>query len=138
MLTKSISLKSFQKKSSEKRIKKLLDLILNQNNQLFKSMSKNYIDQYNFKNIKKKNGRNNVRVKGIGGSILGAQAIYYFLRNKIKKNFFFINNLKSPKKLSSKKKISNLVISKSRYTLKTIVNVNLLVKVKNNIFLIIT
>ena len=54
MLTKSIFLKSFPKKSSEKRIKKLLDLMLSQNNQLFKSMSKNYIDQFNFKNIKKK------------------------------------------------------------------------------------
>ena len=135
MLTKSIFLKSFPKKSSEKRIKKLLDLMLSQNNQLFKSMSKNYIDQFNFKNIKKKNGRNNIRVIGIGGSILGAQAIYYFLRNKIKKNFFFINNLKSSKKLSNKEKITNLVISKSGNTLETIVNVNLLVNKKNNIFL---
>ena len=135
MLTKSIFLKSFPKKSSEKRIKKLLDIILSRNNQLFKSMSKNYIDQYNFKNIKKNNGRNNVRVIGIGGSILGAQAIYHFLKNKIKRKFFFINNLKSSKKLSNKEKITNLVISKSGNTLETIANVNLLVKEKNNIFI---
>ena len=135
MLTKSIFLKSFPKKSSEKRIKKLLDLILSRNNQLFKSMSKNYVDQYSFKNIKKNNGRNNIRVIGIGGSILGAQAIYHFLKNKIKRKFFFINNLKSSKKLSSKEKITNLVISKSGNTLETIVNVNLLVKKRNNIFL---
>ena len=29
----------------------------------------------------------------MGGSTLGAQAIYDFLKNKIKKNFFFIDNL---------------------------------------------
>ena len=130
MLTKSIFLKSFPKKSSEKRIKKLLDLMLSQNNQLFHSMSRNYIDKYNFKNLKKKNGRNNVRVIGIGGSILGAQAIYHFLKNKRKRKFFFINNLKSSKKLSSKEKITNLVISKSGNTLETIVNVNLFFKKK--------
>ncbi len=135
MLTKSIFLKSFPKKSSEKRIKKLLDLILSRNNQLFKSMSKNYVDQYSFKNIKKNNGRNNVRVIGIGGSILGSQAIYHFLKDKIKRKFFFINNLKSSKKLSNKEKITNLVISKSGNTLETIANVNLLVKERNNIFL---
>ena len=135
MLTKSIFLKSFPKKISEKRFKKLLDLMLYQNNQLFKSMSRNYIDNYDFKKIKKNNGRNNVRVIGIGGSILGAQAIYHFLKKKIKRKFFFINNLKSSKKLSSKEKITNLVISKSGNTLETIANVNLLVKEKNNIFL---
>ena len=27
----------------------------------------------------------------MGGSILGAKAIYNFLKNKIKKNFFFID-----------------------------------------------
>jgi glucose-6-phosphate isomerase len=98
-------------------------------------MSKNYVDQYSFKNIKKNNGRNNVRVIGIGGSILGSQAIYHFLKDKIKRKFFFINNLKSSKKLSNKEKITNLVISKSGNTLETIANVNLLVKERNNIFL---
>ena len=29
----------------------------------------------------------------MGGSILGAEAIYQFLKHKIKKNFFFLNNL---------------------------------------------
>ena len=31
----------------------------------------------------------------MGGSTLGTQAIYDFLKNKIKKNFFFIDNLKN-------------------------------------------
>jgi len=30
----------------------------------------------------------------MGGSILGSEAIYQFLRHKIKKKFIFINNLK--------------------------------------------
>ena len=29
----------------------------------------------------------------MGGSILGAESIYNFLKYKIKKNFYFINNL---------------------------------------------
>ena len=29
----------------------------------------------------------------MGGSILGTEAIYDFLKHKIKKNFYFINNL---------------------------------------------
>ena len=34
----------------------------------------------------------------MGGSTLGTQAIYDFLKFKIKKNFFFIDNLKSSQK----------------------------------------
>ena len=48
MLTKSIFLKSFPKKISEKRLKKLLYLMLRQNNQLFQSMSRKYIDNYDY------------------------------------------------------------------------------------------
>ena len=29
----------------------------------------------------------------MGGSILGAEAIYFFLKRKIKKKFIFLNNL---------------------------------------------
>ena len=31
----------------------------------------------------------------MGGSILGTESIFYFLKNKIKKNLFFFNNLQS-------------------------------------------
>ena len=134
MLTKSIFLKSFTKKKSEIKIRKLLNLIINQDSQLIKSMSKRYIDQYNFKNIKKIVSKNDIRIIGMGGSSLGAQAIYNFFRDKIKKNFYFKNNLE-PLIKSPKKKLTNLVISKSGNTLETITNVNLLIKEKKNIFI---
>ena len=134
MLTKSIFLKSFTKKKSEKKIRKLLNLVINQDSQLIKSMSKRYIDQYNFKNIKKIVSKNDIRIIGMGGSSLGAQAIYNFFRDKIKKNFYFKNNLE-PLIKSPKKKLTNLVISKSGNTLETITNVNLLIKEKKNIFI---
>ena len=67
----------------------------------------------------------------MGGSTLGAQAIYDFLKKKIKKKFFFIDNLQSMTKLSSDKSFNNLVISKSGNTIETIVNFNTLIKKKD-------
>ena len=74
---------------------------------------------------------------GIGGSTLGAEAIYQFLKFKIKKNFVFINNLNPT--IEKKKSFNNdvnIIISKSGNTLETILNSNLLIDKKiNNIFL---
>ena len=92
MLTKDIKLKSFSKTNTKKIIKKKLKLIIKENSQLIKSLSKNYKDKYNFKKIKNFFGNNNVRLIGMGGSVLGSQAIYYFLKEKVKKKFFFIDN----------------------------------------------
>ena len=64
----------------------------------------------------------------MGGSTLGAQAIYDFLGKKIKKNFLFIDNLQAITKKNKDKKITNLVISKSGNTIETIINTNLLLK----------
>ena len=54
---------------------------------------------------------------GMGGSTLGTQAIYDFLKHKIKKNFIFIDNLQT-KINKDKKKLYNLIISKSGNTMK--------------------
>ena len=71
----------------------------------------------------------------MGGSILGSQTIYDFLKSKIKKNFYFIDNLSSKIK-EEKKTITNLIISKSGNTIETIVNSNVLLKSKDqNIFI---
>ena len=128
MLTKDIKLKSFSKTNPKKIIKKKLELIIKENSQLIKSLSKNYKDKYNFKKIKNFFGNNNVRLIGMGGSILGSQAIYYFLKKKIKKKFFFIDNLTPLIKNNHKSKVNNLIISKSGNTLETISNVNIYVK----------
>ena len=128
MLTKDIKLKSFSKTNPKKIIKKKLKLIIKENSQLIKSLSKNYKDKYNFKKIKNFFGNNNVRLIGMGGSVLGSQAIYYFLKEKIKKKFFFIDNFTPLIKNNHKSKVNNLIISKSGNTLETISNVNIYVK----------
>ena len=66
------------------------------------------------------------KIIGMGGSILGAEAIYNFL--KCKKKFYFINNLQNTLKNIEKKKTTNIIISKSGNTLETIANVNLYIK----------
>ena len=137
MLTNNIFLKSFLRKKSESKVKKKLKLLVKQKNELFKSMSKDYIDSYNLKKIKKITKKNSIKLIGIGGSILGSQAIYNFLRDKIKKNFYFINNLEPFKIGKKSEKSSNIIISKSGNTLETISNTSLYIKnFEKNIFII--
>ena len=71
----------------------------------------------------------------MGGSILGAKAIYNFLAPKLKK-FQFIDNFSELNLSNNKKKRATIVISKSGSTLETIANVSVHIK-KNekNIFL---
>jgi glucose-6-phosphate isomerase len=72
----------------------------------------------------------------MGGSSLGTQAIYDFLREKIKKNFIFVNNLLPNQKVNKKSRFTNIVVSKSGNTIETIANVNILIKKKDkNIFI---
>jgi len=72
----------------------------------------------------------------MGGSILGTESIYDFLKHRIKKNFYFNNNLQSKIKYSIKKNYANLVISKSGNTLETISNSNIIIKKNDkNIFI---
>ena len=68
---------------------------------------------------------------GIGGSILGAKAIYNFLSPKIKNFFFFDNFSYSLKKINFSKKSLNIIVSKSGNTLETIVNSNILINKKD-------
>ena len=136
MLTKNISLKSFLRKGGEKKIKKRFKSILFEKNELFNSMSKNYNDSFNSRRIKKICSKKDIRIIGMGGSILGTQAIYFFLKDKIKKKFYFINNLEPQKKKDDGKKKINIIVSKSGNTLETISNVNIYLKKKDsNIFI---
>ena len=65
---------------------------------------------------------------------MGAEAIYDFLKDKIKKNFYFVNNLKTKINFSIKKNYLNLIISKSGNTLETISNTNVIIKKKIKMF----
>jgi glucose-6-phosphate isomerase len=141
MLTKNILLRSFKFKKNKKvvtdwnKIKKEYE---NNNNSVISSFSKKYKYHFDFKKIKKKYRTfNNVKIFGMGGSILGSEAIYSFLNHKIKKNFLFVNNLKSEKeKFLNKSKTLNLIISKSGNTLETVANLNSEKKNKNNVFIV--
>jgi len=129
MLTKNINFKNFQLKKSDKKTKNDLKIFLSKNSALLKSLSSDYKNSYRKEIIKKFQKYFNIRVIGMGGSILGTESIYNFLRHKIKKRFYFINNLQSKiNPLNKKKKYINLVVSKSGNTLETILNVNILIK----------
>jgi glucose-6-phosphate isomerase len=137
MLTKNINFKNFKSKKKNKKIKKDLSNLLIEKNIILKSLSEKYKYNYTRKIISKFNKYTNVRVIGMGGSILGAEAIYDFLKDKIKKNFYFTNNLKPMINSSYKKeKYLNLIISKSGNTLETISNSNIIINNKDkNIFI---
>ena len=136
MLTPRINFKNFQVKKNSKVIKKDINYLLNLNNELINSLKKNYKFSYKKKLIHKYRKFSNVRIFGMGGSILGTQAIYDFLKHKIKKKFYFINNLKSFTKKQNTHNFLNLIVSKSGNTTETIVNTNICVKKKQeNIFI---
>ena len=142
MLTNNIKFKNFSEKSKNLNINKIFkNLKINYLKGQIKfllSFSKSYKYSYSKKLVHKYKNFLNFRVIGMGGSILGAKAIFQFLNHKIKKNFFFIDNLQNRLDLKkNKKSFVNLVISKSGNTLETISNANILIKKNNkNIFII--
>jgi glucose-6-phosphate isomerase len=136
MLTENISFKNFLTKKKILITKKNLNLILNEKNQLIGSLSKSYKDSFSKKNTKHFNKKFDYRIIGMGGSTLGAQAIYDFLKKKIKKKFTFVDNLNAFENKKLKKNFNNLIISKSGNTTETIVNANILIKKKDiNLFI---
>ena len=136
MLTKGISLINFNIGKNSLKVKKNLNTLINSKSEVLKSLSKGYKSSFEKKFILNLRKLSNFRVIGMGGSTLGAQAIYDFLKKKIKKNFVFINNLQCQKQNNNKSIFTNLVISKSGNTLETIVNANVLLKNKEkNIFI---
>ena len=136
MLTKNINFRNFKLKKSNNNIKKDLEIILRNNNEIIKSLRTNYKNSYRKKNIAKYKKYSHVNIIGMGGSILGTESIYDFLKHKIKKSFNFNNNLQSKVRNYSKKKKLNLVVSKSGNTLETISNSNIIInKNDTNIFI---
>ncbi|MDC0405073.1 glucose-6-phosphate isomerase [Candidatus Pelagibacter sp.] len=136
MLTQNISFKNFLIKKKILFTKKNLNLILNEKNQLIRSLSKSYKDSFSKKNTKHFNKKFDYRIIGMGGSTLGAQAIYDFLKKKIKKKFTFVDNLNAFENKKINKNLNNLIISKSGNTTETIVNANILIKKKDkNLFI---
>ena len=137
MLTKNINFKNFSIKSNTLKVKKNFKILLKQNLKIINSFKNSYKYSYKKKLILKLRKFSNIRIIGMGGSILGAEAIYEFLKDKIRKNFLFINNLRTnPNNFNNKNKVLNLIISKSGNTLETISNANIIIKKKDkNIFI---
>ena len=103
---------------------------------ILKTLSSNYKYSFNKKIVKRLNRFSIFRLIGMGGSTLGAEAIYQFLQNKTKKKFIFINNLKPILSKNEKnKKACNIIISKSGNTLETISNSSLLINKNKNVFI---
>jgi glucose-6-phosphate isomerase len=138
MFKKFFLSKNFYKKSivakDKKKIIKLLNKLLTENNEVVQSLRSSYKNSFKKKQFLVFKKFSNVRLIGMGGSILGAKAIYDFLKHKIKKKFTFIDNLEH--KLNQKNIFLNIIISKSGNTIETIVNSNILMKNRDkNIFI---
>ena len=137
MFTKNIRLKGFGAIKNKKKNKANILKSLNnyKNHKLVESFSKNYTYNFSQTQIKKYKKFNNYNLIGMGGSSLGAKAIYNFLKPKIKRNFTFFDNLYSKKKILKKTKTLNIIISKSGNTLETISNYSAIKGNKRNLFI---
>ena len=93
MFTKNFSFEGFIKKKKSKKIQKSLNELIHSSDQVIRSLTNNYEYSYKKKFVKKLKRFKYIRVFGMGGSSLGANAIYDFLRDKVRNNFFFISNL---------------------------------------------
>ena len=131
MISKNIIFNNFKLKKDHiitKKLNKILKKELNTSSSLLNSFTTNY--KYSFKkNITKKyQNCKCINLIGMGGSILGMEAIHDFLKFKIKKKINFYNNLNTQIKIEPNKKTINLIISKSGNTLETVSNFNLIHK----------
>ena len=103
MLTSSINFVNFKKKIKSTFIKKNLNSLLKNKNQVIESLSSNYKNSYKIRQINKYRSFKNFRVIGMGGSTLGTQGVKNSLsiiellnflekKLKIKLNYHKINN----------------------------------------------
>ena len=139
MFSSNIEFKNFNIKKNNSKIKKILSGLLNnyskKNNQLLLSLSKKYKYKFKFQNIKKYKKFKHYRIFGMGGSSLGAEAIYSFLNKKIRKRFSFVNNIDLSGNKTNKINQLNIIISKSGNTLETLTNLNYQKVKKNCLFI---
>ncbi len=108
MLTKNIEFKNFIKSkkynSIERFLKNIKKKIFEKSDPFLFSLTSKYKNLFDENSIKRLKKYKNYTLIGIGGSSLGAKAIYSFLNNNIKKKFNFVDNIKFNKIPSNKKK----------------------------------
>ena len=129
MFSKNIIFENFKKKKINKKLKIFYKSIVENRTKkknLINSFTKSYSYSFDKKKIIKFKKFKIFQIFGMGGSSLGAKAIYDFINHKIKKKFYFYDNLDLKNQLLKKnQKIFSIVISKSGNTLETIVNENI-------------
>jgi glucose-6-phosphate isomerase len=137
MIVGSLNIKNFAKKKNKNSKKYKIGLILRdllyKKNQVICSLNKEYSNSYTKNFIKKLKRYKYINLIGMGGSILGAKAIYSFIKPKI--HFKFIDEYDHSFTKKNVNKSLNLIISKSGNTLETIVNSNALSKKSKNILI---
>ena len=133
MINIHFSLKKNKKKFQKKSVDNFNKLITNINKDISNSsktlniLNTKFKFNFNLKDLRRFKKFNTVAIIGMGGSILGAAAIYDFLKFKIKKKFYFFDNLdqdsiREIKQNENLNKVLFLIISKSGNTIETLSN----------------
>ncbi len=141
------NLKSNSRNYLIKRYNKILLEIkkdLKNNKKTISILDDNFKLNIKIKDLKKFKKFHKIAFIGMGGSILGVEAVYNFFQLKITKKIYFFNNIDEKKIISFKKKenlskVLFVIISKSGNTVETLSNtfsLNIIKKKANNIILI--
>ena len=120
---------NFSKKFEENFDKILIDIKkdIKDKKNVLNVLDDDYTFSQNIFQLKKFRKYKKIAIIGMGGSILGTEAIHGFLKKKIKKQFFFFNDINEKKIVRFKKKeklskILFIIISKSGNTIETLSN----------------
>ena len=113
-------------------------------NRTLNILDKDYKFSFKVKDLQKFKQYKSIALIGMGGSILGAEAIHDFFQSKIKKKVYFFNNIDENKitefrKKENLNKVLFIVVSKSGNTIETLSNLftlNILKKRAKNIIII--
>ena len=128
---KNSFIKSKKYKANIKKTKNIFNSFIKdlKNNKipLLESYQKDYDFDFSKDQVKKFSKYKNIIIIGMGGSILGTKSIYSFLKKKIKKEVFFIDNLDINliSKFKKNKNLKNncfIIVSKSGNTIETVAN----------------
>ena len=143
MINTHFSLKKNKKKFQKKTVENFNKLIININKDISNSsktlniLNTKFKFNFKIKELKRFKKFHTVALIGMGGSILGAAAIYDFLKLKIKKKLYFFDNLdqdsiRDIKQKENLNKVLFLIISKSGNTIETLSNAFSLGAIKKN------
>ena len=141
---KLIKRKGLKKTSNFSKIFKELINEVNDKKKTINVLSRKYSYSVKFSQLEKFKKFKTIAIIGMGGSILGIEAIYELFKNKIKKKVFFFDNIDEEKlsKFKTREKISKvlfIIISKSGNTIETLSNsfcLNIMKKNAKNVILI--